>query len=182
MLSKRSYHRLKGSSRRVLLIAEIEAEECHADNAQRHAHHLLMHIQRLVLVGSLLPAFEHGGSGAGHLHRQESYALSVKGWLHQTPLVSPECSVREQQAIAQKGMQRFVGKDLAVIVPMALLENLPDAIGVGNDIGRLGKQTHAGHIPILAGQSEIEVERVVLQLARMPKQHVPTWPRWRVSG
>ena|SRR6266566_3049057 len=70
ILSKRSYHRLKGTSRRVLLIAEIKAEEGHADNAQRHAHHLLMHIQRLVLVGSLLPAFEHGGSGTGHLHRQ----------------------------------------------------------------------------------------------------------------
>ncbi len=133
-------------------------------------------------VKSVPTAFEHDGSGAGHLHRQAGDALSVKGWLHQTPLVSPECSIRKQQAIAQKGMQWFVGKDLAVVVPMALLENLPDAIGVGNDISRLGKQTHAGHIPILAGQSEIEVERVVLQLARMPKQHVPAWPRWSFPG
>src|SRR5258708_22788825 len=112
IFSKRSYHRLKGSSRWVLFVAEIQPEEGHADNAQRNAHHFLMYIQWLSLVGSLLPAFEHGGSGAGHLRRQASDALPVKGGLHQTSLVPPECTAREQQAIAQKGMQRLVGKDL----------------------------------------------------------------------
>ncbi len=81
------------------LIVDGRAEHGLDDDGQREPHHLVVHVERLLLLCSFCPIphepLDHHRDGI----RQPSQSFAVEGRLEHAPLPQPEVAVDEGESI-----------------------------------------------------------------------------------
>jgi hypothetical protein len=99
----------------------------------------------------------------------------MKGWLRQSPLVTPAITFARQQASTREQPHRIVEDIRLAIIPLIGLQHLLDIVGMGDKVPvNGGDGPQANDITELRASARIESERVLLNFARVAKQTLTT--------
>ena len=156
----------------IRLIAEVDAEQGLAHDAQRQAHHLHSHIHGLIARRSVVPTLQHNPGGARHERSKGGKLLAMEGGLHETPLVQPRQPVVGEESLAKQGPEEVHEIGIFAVVAMILLQHMLDIVRVKNHVGRSQQEADRHDVAIALEHGLGKAEGIALNSTRTPKQPV----------
>src|SRR5579883_67745 len=177
MLGQVSIHDRESRTDGISLIGDIDAKKRFADNMKRQPHHLHRHIKRSVPLNKRFPALHVSKCRFCHQLAKCCDALPMKCRLHQTALAQPGVSLIRKKPIPKKMLQQLIIKNIFVVLKIILLQNIPDMVGVGNEVERPAEQLKPHNIAVFLRQFEKQPPGISAEFWHQFQCQPPSWAR-----
>jgi hypothetical protein len=133
------------------ILAGVHAQQSLSGNPEGQTHHLVRYINDSAGGCTAVPAGQHILSHTRHQLAERSNPLTVKGWLRESALTSPELTLTGQQPLTDDQGHRLIEKLSFRVVVLVRLKNSLDTGWMRDQIPvKSRERTHSDDIAMLA--------------------------------